>query len=171
MMRKVQRLVWSMGAAATVLALTSGCASIKDHRGYLGDRVLMDAVTPGIDNRQSVERTLGRPTFVSEFGRKDWYYVSVMTRSAPFKRPKTYDETIMRVRFDGDGNVAGIDKRGKEDVARIDPYGNITPTLGKKRSVLEDLFGNIGAVGAGGGGPVGGQGGPGGGPGSGPNGS
>jgi|SRR5579871_2328914 len=175
MMRKVQRpgiqrLVVCTGAAVAMLGLTSGCASIKDHRGYLADRVLTDAVMPGIDNRQSVERTLGRPTFVSQFGRQDWYYVSIMTKQPPFKGPKTYDESIMRVRFDANGNVAGIDRRGKEDVVRVDPYDTITPTLGKKRSILEDLFGNIGAVGTGVA-PGAGQGGSGGGPGTGPNGS
>jgi outer membrane protein assembly factor BamE (lipoprotein component of BamABCDE complex) len=169
MMRKVQRLVIGTGAAVAVLALTGGCASIKDHRGYLGDRVLIDAVLPGVDNRQSVERTLGRPTFVSEFGRQDWYYVSIMSRAAPFKRPRTYEETILRVRFDGNDNVAGVDRRGKEDVARLSPNSDMTQTLGKQRGLLEDLFGNIGAVGAGGA-PSGG-GGQQGGPGTGPNGS
>jgi outer membrane protein assembly factor BamE (lipoprotein component of BamABCDE complex) len=175
MMRSVQRLVMSAGAATAVLALTGGCATIKDHRGYLGDKVLMDSVQAGIDNRTSVERTLGRPTFISLFGRKDWYYVSVSTKQAPFHRPKTYDETVMRVRFDADENVAMIERRGKEEISKIDPYGKETPTLGRDRSLLQDLFGNIGAVGAGGG-PGGGGGGPGGGgggngPGTGPNGS
>jgi outer membrane protein assembly factor BamE (lipoprotein component of BamABCDE complex) len=167
MMRSVQRLVMGAGAAIAVLALTGGCASIKDHRGYLGDRVLMESLLTGTDNRTSVERTLGRPTFVSQFGRQDWYYVSVQTKQSPFHRPKTYDETVMRVRFDTDGKVAGIERRGKEEVAKINPYGGETPTLGRQRGLLEDLFGNIGAVGAGGGAPTGGNTGPG----RGPNGS
>ena len=31
-----------------------------------------------------------------------------------------------------------------EQVARIDPDSDETPTLGRERSFLEDLFGNIG---------------------------
>ena len=157
----------AMCTAAAAAALAAGCTTIKDHRGYLGDRYLMESVETGIDNRASVERTLGRPTFVSLFGRQDWYYVSVSTRQKPFTRPKTYDETVMRVRFDGDGNVAAIDRRGKEEIAHIHPEHKETPTLGRQRGLLEDLFGNIGAVGAGGGPPAGG----GGGGGTGPNGS
>jgi hypothetical protein len=34
-----------------------------------------------------------------------------------------------------------------EQVARIDPDGDETPTLGRERGFLEDLFGNIGQVG------------------------
>lgn len=148
-MRVFGRMAWGVGAAMSV-ALLAGCTSIHDHRGYVVDKTLLDAVQPGIDNRTSVERTLGRPTFVSQFGNKDWYYVSMDTRQAPFQSTRTQDETVLRVRFDANGNVAGIDRRGMEQVARIDPDGDKTPTLGRDRSFLEDLFGNIGAVGAGG---------------------
>ena len=152
-------------AVAVLAALAlSACASIKDHRGYLVDQTLLDSVQPGIDNRLSVERTLGRPTFVSQFGNKDWYYVSVDTKQPPFRRARTYQETVLRVRFDAAGNVLGIDKAGMDKVARIDPDGDKTPTLGRDRSFFEDLFGNVGAVGA----PGAGSGGP---SGPGPNGS
>lgn len=145
--------------AGLVLAL-GGCASIKDHRGYIVDQALLDSVQPGIDNRDSVERTLGRPTFVSEFGRKDWYYISQNTRQAAFTRPRANEQLILRVRFDDRGNVAGVDKAGMEKVARLDPDGKKTPTLGRERTFIEDLFGNIGTVGTGAAGAPGKGGGP-----------
>lgn len=143
------------GTAAIVLGLAvlaSGCTSIRNHRGYILDKTLVDSIQPGIDNRQSVERTLGRPTLVSQFGNKDWYYVSQETKTAAFHLPKTDDQTVLRVAFDSAGNVARVDRTGIEKVARIDPEGDRTPTLGRERSLLEDLFGNVGAVGTGGGG-------------------
>lgn len=149
-MRKVGLKVGAAGLVLALAALAGGCASIRDHRGYLVDQTLLDSVQPGIDNRLSVEKTLGRPTFESQFGQKDWYYVSQMVKTPPFGRPRTAEETILRVRFDPAGNVVGVDKRGMEDVARLGPEGDKTPTLGRHRSLLEDLFGNIGAVGAGG---------------------
>ncbi len=123
-----------------------------------------NSVQPGVDNQTSVERALGRPTFVSQFGEKAWYYVSQDTRQTAFRRPRTSQQTVLRVRFDGAGNVAGVDKAGMEKVARLDPDGHKTETLGKNRGFLEDLFGNIGSVGAPGLGSGGGSGG-------GPNGS
>ncbi len=151
-------------ALVALSALAGGCTSIRDHRGYLVDSALVDSVQPGVDNRQSVERSLGRPTFISQFGEQSWYYVSQNTKQSAFRRPRTEDQTILRVRFDAAGNVAAVDRAGKEQIARLDPDGHKTPTLGKNRGFLEDLFGNIGSVGAPG---VGG----GGGGGSGPNGS
>ncbi|WP_067732333.1 outer membrane protein assembly factor BamE [Novosphingobium naphthalenivorans] len=147
-MRKVGLKIRTAGLVLALSALASGCTSIRDHRGYLIDQTLLDSVQPGIDNRLSVEKTLGRPTFVSQFGQKDYYYVSQIVKTPPFGRPRTAEETILRVRFDAAGNVTAVDKRGMEQVARISPEGDKTQTLGRHRSLLEDLFGNIGAVGA-----------------------
>ena len=155
-------LVLALAAAG----LLGACSSIKDHRGYLADAALVDSVQPGIDNKTSVERSLGRPTFVSQFGEPAWYYVSIDTRQAAFTRPRAHQQTILRVRFDPAGNVVAVDKAGMEKVVQLDPDGKKTPTLGKDRTFLEDLFGNIGTVGAPGAAPGGGSGG-----GSGPNGS
>ena len=163
-----------LALAAVLPALAGGCTAIHDHRGFIIDQALVDSVQPGVDNRLSVERTLGRPTFASEFGDPSWYYVSIDTRQLPFGPPHTTGETVLRVRFDPRGNVAAIDRAGMQHVVRMNPDHKITPTLGRSRSFFEDLFGNIGSVGAGGiggGGPAGGGGPGGGGPGTGPNGS
>lgn len=137
-----------VAVAAVLAAALAGCSSIKDHRGYLVDQALVDSVQPGVDNQLSVERTLGRPTFVSQFGEKEWYYVAINTKQAAFTRPRTADQLVLRVRFDAAGNVASVDRTGAEKVVRLDPDGDKTPTLGRERSFLEDLFGNIGTVGA-----------------------
>ena len=137
-----------LGLAAAALAL-SACASIKDHRGYLVDGALLESVMPGVDNRVSVERMLGRPSFISQYGRQDWYYVSTNTRQSAFGAPHASEQLMIRVMFDEKGNVTGVERSGMEKVARIDPDGAKTPTLGRERTFIEDLFGNIGQVGAG----------------------
>ncbi len=159
------RMGLAIAIAAVLAGGATGCSSIRDHRGYLVDAALIDSVQPGIDNQLSVERTLGRPTFISQFGEPSWYYVSINTKQAAFTRPRTSDQLITRVKFDKAGNVAAVERSGMEKVARLNPDGDKTPTLGRERSFFEDLFGNIGTVGA----P--GTGGGGGGQGGGPNGS
>lgn len=144
--------------ALTVLA--AGCTSIKSHRGYIIDQTLMAAVQPGIDNQKSVEDTLGRPTFTSEFGQKTWYYVSSTTQRRPFGSARIAGHNVLAVQFDSGGNVVAVDRSGMEQVAQIDPDGDKTATLGRERGFLEDLFGNIGQVGAPGAGGAGGPGGP-----------
>lgn len=125
-----------------------GCAQLKGRQGYIVDPVLTDSVAPGIDNRESVERTLGRPTFVGQFGDNEWYYLSRETRQLAFANPRPIGQQVLRVRFDPRGNVAAVDRTGLELVSNIHPDGRKTPTLGRHRSFFQDIFGNIGAVGA-----------------------
>jgi outer membrane protein assembly factor BamE (lipoprotein component of BamABCDE complex) len=142
------------GRAAAILLVAaglavSGCTKIRDHQGFIAEEGLIAAIQPGVDNRESVEATLGRPSFVGQFDGNDWYYVSRTTRNLAFNMPTPSDQIVLRVRFDAAGNVASVDKRGMEQVASIDPMNDKTPTLGRSRSLLDELFGNIGAAGTG----------------------
>lgn len=151
----------AIGASmALAMALTAGgCASIRENRGYIVDQSLVNAVQPGIDNQRSVEATLGRPTFTSQYGDPTWYYVTSVTGRKPFVRAKIREHSVLAIQFDAAGDVVSSDRSGVEQVAYLSPEGDATPTLGRERSFLEDLFGNIGRVGAGGGPGGGGPGG------------
>ncbi len=136
-------------AALTALILgTSGCSRVAGHQGYIADDTLVNGIEAGVDNRESVTKTLGRPSFVGQFTPNDWYYFARTTKQLAFALPKPTQQLVLRIRFDTAGNVAAVDKAGIEKVARINPEGDKTPTLGKDRSFFEDLFGNIGSVGA-----------------------
>jgi outer membrane protein assembly factor BamE (lipoprotein component of BamABCDE complex) len=137
-----------LGLALGAAVLSAGCTRIKDHQGYLVDETLVSAIQPGVDNRESVEKTLGRPTFVGQFDQGDWYYVSRNTRQLAFAMPKPEENIVLRIRFDQAGNVAGVERTGLERVASIKPDGDKTPTLGRERSLFEEIFGNIGTVGS-----------------------
>jgi len=147
----MKAVLFKVAAALTGAAMLGGCAAVglRDHRGQVIDKELATAVQPGTDNKQSVEATLGRPTFVSQFNANEWYYVSRDTRTLAFRDPKVTDQTVLRVRFDPAGNVVAVDRTGRELIANIDPVGDKTPTLGRQRSFFEELFGNVGAVGQG----------------------
>ena len=136
----------ALGVLVAVAA--TGCSQLKGRQGYVVDPLLTSAITPGVDNRESVEKTLGRPTFVGQFSNNEYYYVSRETRQLAFAKPRPIDQQVLRVRFDTAGNVAAVDRTGLELVSRISPEGDKTPTLGRERSFFEDIFGNIGAVGA-----------------------
>ncbi|WP_188945455.1 outer membrane protein assembly factor BamE, partial [Polymorphobacter multimanifer] len=153
-MRKVH-VAMMVGAAL----LASGCSRVVASQGYLIDETLLTSIQPGVDNKQSVERTLGRPTLASQFDEKEWYYITRNTGQYAFIQPKVQSQTILVVAFDDDGNVATVERRGMEKIANVSIEGDSTPTLGRKTGLLEDIFGNIGAVGAG---APGGPGGPGG---------
>lgn len=131
-------------------ALVAGCANlgVRSHKGAVIDPQIASAIQPGVDNKASVEKTLGRPTFAGQFTPNDWYYVSRDTTTFAFRNPRTTQQTVYLVRFDPAGNVVAVQKSGKEMIASVDPSGRKTPTLGRQRSFFDELFGNIGTVGS-----------------------
>jgi outer membrane protein assembly factor BamE (lipoprotein component of BamABCDE complex) len=142
--------VLKLAAAALGASLLAGCAGIREHRGYVMDEQLSQAVQVGVDNKASVEKTLGRPTFTGQFDQNDWYYVSRDTAAFAFRNPHVTKQSILHVKFDPAGNVAAVNTTGKELVAAINPVNDTTPTLGRQRGFFEDLFDNIGSVSSGG---------------------
>ena len=132
--------------ALTGASLIAGCAGLRDHRGSVIDKELASAVQVGVDNKDSVTKTLGRPSFIGQFTPNDWYYVSRDTRTVAFRDPKVLDQTVLHVRFDQAGNVALVDRTGKELIASIDPVNAKTPTLGRKRGFFDEMFGGIGSI-------------------------
>lgn len=153
--------LWTKRAALVLtlsaIAITaSACTRIRNHQGYVADSVLIESVQPGVDNRDSVLRMLGRPSFESQFDEGQWYYFSRETRQLGFNRPSPKEQTLLVVSFDNNGTVSAVDQRGMEQVVDVNMVRDKTQTLGRKSGLLEDIFGNIGAVGAGGGGAGGG---------------
>ena len=137
------------GATAFVAAaMLAGCGGItvREHRGYVMDEQLTSGVAVGTDNKQSVEKTLGLPTFTGTFDQNDWYYVSRDTRSFAFRDPKVTDQTVLHVRFDQAGNVAAVNQMDEKLIASINPNKDRTPTLGRERGFFDELFNNIGTI-------------------------
>ena len=141
---RLVRLSLALGAAIAV----SGCTGVIAHKGAVVDPQLAASIQPGIDNKASVEKLLGRPSFIGQFNQNEWYYLSRDTKQIAFRNPRVRQQTVLLVKFDQGGNVSTVDRSGKEYVAGLDPSSRKTPTLGRQRGFFEDLFGNIGTVGA-----------------------
>lgn len=143
-----QRIAASTALALAMLGL-SGCEHIHDHKGYVVDSQLINSIQPGIDNRDSVQKTLGRPSLASEFdGGTTWYYWARETRQFGYGLPKPIGQTMLTVRFARSGDVSSVQKTGMETIRNVHLYGKQTPTLGRNRGFFQELFGNIGAGGA-----------------------
>src|SRR3546814_16162231 len=80
-------LVLGFGLAA------AGCSTIPSRQGYVADEVLLSSVQPGVDTRDSVQATLGRPPFTGQFTERDWYYVTRRDRQLAVNPPKAGDQT------------------------------------------------------------------------------
>ena len=143
---------------ALAALLASGCASNRAHKGAVIDPQLASSIQPGVDNKASVTKLLGTPTLTGTFTPNDWYYLSRDTNQLGFQNPHVTNQLVMLVRFDKAGNVASVQRTGKDLILNVNPSHRSTPTLGRKKSFLDELLGNIGSVSSGMGSNGGGQG-------------
>ncbi len=142
---------------ATVLT-TTACGNGRAVRGYVFDTELADAIQPGVDNRISVETTLGTPTMTASFDQSTWYYVSTTVRVRPVFWPDAKEHRVLVVAFNDGGVVSSVNNLGLEDMREVDNVGDKTPTKGRKAGLFEQIFGSIGRFGGGGPGQQGNQG-------------
>ncbi len=81
--------------AMAALPLLAGCGQLRGHQGFIYDQTLAGQILPGVDNRQSVERTLGRPTFTGQFSDSEWYYFARDTRQLAFATPRPTAQQVI----------------------------------------------------------------------------
>ena len=122
----------------------SGCTTQRQLRGYLMDYSMVDKVTVGLDNVYSVEHTFGSPSITGTFDDSLWYYVSTGTiTKAVFNEEPVY-HLVLSVKFDEEGIVEDVRYFNLNDIQKIDPVNDKTPTRGRELSFWEQIFGNIG---------------------------
>lgn len=144
---KFRHIALSLSVAAAPLA--GGCTRYHNTQGYIADPELVGSVKAGVDNKESVAKSLGRPSIAAQWTDNRWYYITRETRQIAFRDPRPVKQSVLAISFDAKGNVTKVQKNGLEIAANIAPSSDVTPTLGKKHSFWNAVFGNIGRVGAG----------------------
>jgi outer membrane protein assembly factor BamE (lipoprotein component of BamABCDE complex) len=135
-------------AVSAALLATAACAPIRNVRGYIPDEEKVSTVKVGADTRDTVQDKLGTPSSSAAFGDPVWYYISSEDERYAFFGADTTMRQILAVQFNEDGKVGDIRKYGLEDGKVIDLVSRETPTRGREMSLLQSLFGGIGAPGS-----------------------
>ncbi len=130
--------------SALVCGFAPGCSRIRDAKGYISDDAQIATLKAGIDNKSSVEKTLGKPSVVSEFDNNTWYYVSQNTAQIAFMLPKPTKHQVLVVTFNDKGNMLKIEKKGLEQIVAANQASGKTPTRGKELGFWSQLFGDFG---------------------------
>lgn len=123
--------------------------SPRQIRGHLVETEELGQLVVGTSSRQDVEALLGSPSATGTFDESEWFYIGGMTRQRPGRELAIEDQRVVRIRFDRDGRLAEVTRLGPEDGRQIAVVRRVTPSPGNERTVLQQLFGNIGRVGPG----------------------
>jgi outer membrane protein assembly factor BamE (lipoprotein component of BamABCDE complex) len=138
------RRIASTGLLAACMAVgLAACAPQTRIHGYVPSEADVARVTPGVDDRFSVEETLGRPSSSGLLQDNTWYYVQSTIEEVTYNPPRVVDRTVLAVAFDDRGLVSDVERYGIEDGRIINLTTRTTDTGGRQLGVLEQLLGNL----------------------------
>lgn len=123
--------------------------SPRQLRGHMVEEEELRQLVPGVSSRRDVESLLGSPSATGTFDDSDWFYIGSVTRQRPGRQLAIEDQRVVRIRFDRGGRVQEIARLGPEDGREVQAVSRTTPSPGNERTLLQQLFGNIGRVGPG----------------------
>lgn len=124
-----------------VLLPLGACTPRIDRHGYIAKPGAFGQISQGM-SRAEVESILGSPSTTASvaFEGDSNYYITSVTESRSFLRPRETNREVIAVRFDRDSRVASFAQYGLEDGRIIDVNSRQTPVVGNELSILQDLF-------------------------------
>ena len=143
--------MWRGGAwrGWLVLSLTliiTACTPIFSNHGYIPTDEDLAVLQVGIDTRDTVAATVGRPAASDLLGDEAWYYVQSRWKTIGVAAPVEIDREVVAITYAVNGTVANIERFGLEK-GRIVPLSRrVTTTNIRGRGVLAQIFGNIGKL-------------------------
>lgn len=132
-------------AALPVIALAaSGCQATYNQRGYVAPANMSKLIRVGVDNKASLETSLGSPSTIGTFNENIWYYISSVQEDLLFFKPEETQRQVVAVLFDANQTVAGVKTLTLADGAEVDFSDRETPARGRELTFLQQIFGNVG---------------------------
>ena len=120
-----------------------------ENRGYVFDEKLLDQIEINKTISNDVMDILGSPSTTSAIDASTWYYIFSKAETIAFYRPEVTDRRVLAVSFGDDNKVNNLKYYGLEDGKIISYVDRTTPTRGRELTILQQLFGNLGRLGAG----------------------
>ncbi len=139
------RWLWAL----LVLSLAA-CMPLYQNHGYVPTDQELAAIEVGIDTRDTVTSTIGRPSVLGLLNDVGWYYVQSRYKTLGGRAPLEIDRQVVAITFTEDGIVQNIERFGLEKGQIVQLSRRVTVTNVKSQSVLRQLFGNIGSLSTGG---------------------
>ena len=132
-----------------LVLMISSCSPIVENRGHVFDEKLLDQIEINKTISNDVMSILGSPSTTSAIDSSTWYYIFSKAETIAFYRPEVTDRRVLAVSFGNDNKVNNLKYYGLEDGKIISYVDRTTPTRGRELTILQQLFGNLGRLGAG----------------------
>ncbi len=135
-----------LGLVALLLGALSACSAVYRNHGYIPPQEALDQVVVGVDTRDSLAETLGRPSSTGLLDASGWYYVQSRWRHFAYRAPEEIDRQVVAISFDARGTVANVERFGLENGRVVVLSRRVTETSIRGVSFLRTLYQNFGRI-------------------------
>jgi outer membrane protein assembly factor BamE (lipoprotein component of BamABCDE complex) len=131
---------------ALCFAVVTGCtATFRDH-GYIPPEEDLANVIVGVDTRDTVASSIGRPGVSGILSESGWYYIESRYRNFAWRAPEEIDRQVLAVSFDDAGVVTNIERFGLERGRVVRLSRRVTTENTQGVGFLRQAFGNLGRI-------------------------
>ncbi|WP_420002583.1 outer membrane protein assembly factor BamE [Arenibacterium sp. LLYu02] len=128
------------------LVLVTACTAQYRKHGWVPGPELLQEVVPGVDTRDSVTETVGRPAIDSLVDDSGYYYVTSRFKYSGGKEPKVISRDLVAITFNGQGVVDSVQRYTLEDGRVIPLERRVTDSSIQDKTFLRQLLGNLGNI-------------------------
>ncbi len=112
--------------------------------GFMPREELVNQLSPGGQDKRLVSQVMGTPSSIGSFDDNVWYYITQRTKKKAFFKPQLMEQQVLVLLFDEKEVLQSIEKYNLEEAQLVEPLDDKTPTVGRKLTILQQLFGNLG---------------------------
>lgn len=132
--------------AAGALCFVAACAATYSNHGYAPTDAELEAVIVGVDTRESVEASVGRPSSTGVLKDGAWYYISSRIKYFAYREREVVDRQLVAISFDKRGRVSNVERFTLEDGRVVALNRRVTQTSIKSVGFLRQMLSNLGRV-------------------------
>ncbi|MBS9716350.1 outer membrane protein assembly factor BamE [Pseudohalocynthiibacter aestuariivivens] len=147
-MSNISTLMKSVMIGLVLLALGACAATYRNH-GYIPTDGELDLILVGVDTRETVASSVGRPTSTGVLADGGWYYAQSRWRHHLYKAPQEIERQLVAISFDGDGVVENIERFALEDGQVVTLSRRVTESNIRGVTFIGQILSNIGNFDAG----------------------
>ncbi len=129
-----------------VLLLAAGCSAVYRNHGYVPADTELALIEVGVDTRDTVAATVGRPSTSGLLNDVGWYYVQSRWKHAGALPPREEERQIVAITFTEAGMVENVERFGLEQGRVVALSRRVTDSNIKGMSILRQLFGSLGRL-------------------------
>lgn len=135
------------GMAAVALAVTLGaCTPIYRNHGYAPTESELATLQLGVDTRESVAASLGRPTTAGVLDGQGFYYVQSRFRHFGLLEPREVSREVLALSFAGDGTLGAIERFDLSSGRAVPISRRTTPGVFADPGFLAQIAANFGGI-------------------------